>query len=77
MITDRQRHLLRHALGLNIADEPYRNWFSCGRKDLPDWEALVDKGYAYREKSTLYENFKVTDTGRALVFPFPQESASE
>lgn len=76
-ITERQRQLLRHALGLNIADEPYRNWFASGAKDLPDWEALVAAGLAKRAKRTLYENFQVTDDGRAAVFPFPQENASE
>lgn len=68
--TDAQRAMLRHALGLNYTDEPYRNYFAAD-PDSPDdtfWRGLVAEGYAfYREgtptRSWPYRYYHVTDKG--------------
>jgi hypothetical protein len=66
-LTERQRTMLRHALGLNIADVPYRNWFAAGAKDLPVWLELVAMDFAAEATKSTFRNFHVTDAGREAL----------
>jgi hypothetical protein len=51
-LTDRERDVMRHALGLTVADKPYRNYFVAGAKDIPTWEGLAERGLAERGAPT-------------------------
>lgn len=67
-ITDAQRDLMIHALGLNDRDESWRNYFYDDQDD-PHWNDLVAKGYATKrpgwdEKSAY---FLVTDEGKKIL----------
>lgn len=71
-ITNRQREILRHALGLDRADEPYRDRY-CAAFDSPeeaDCERLVQLGLM-TELTPIdlvpYHAFRVTDRGRQIA----------
>lgn len=73
-MTDNQRALARHALGLpNRRRTSYRNHFIAGEghEDYADWLALVADGHAVMgERSALTggdDIFFVTDSGKRLV----------
>lgn len=71
MITDGERKLMLHALGLDQAKKSYRNRFSCAPfgTTAAAWEKLVDRGLAERAEgvgSDLWW-YRVTDTGRDLL----------
>lgn len=68
-IPDAQRQLMRHALGVDRAQRPYRNrYISRGR--MADWEALIERGYAVRapfDTKTDQILYAVTDEGIAAL----------
>jgi len=49
-VTERQRYLMRHALGLDQAKKSYRNRYSCAAhgKTAAEWEEMVSLGLAER-----------------------------
>jgi hypothetical protein len=70
-ITDRQRRIIRQALGLNIADESYRNHFvtPADTENGKAWQELVDLGFATGEPHSGMTLFRVTDAGRIAAIP--------
>lgn len=46
-ITDYQRELMEHCIGLNYKKKPYRNYFFTKETDK-DWNELVQKGLAIK-----------------------------
>lgn len=46
-ITDSQRDIMEHCIGLNYKKKPYRNYFFINHKDK-EWNDLVDKGLAIK-----------------------------
>jgi len=70
-LTDEERDLLRHALGLDRARISYRNHYSVSPKaeTYPLCARLLAKGLL--ERSATYTatmiQFQVTDAGKALV----------
>ena len=75
MITDRQREILRHALGLNRGVREYRNRFVTGEgsKDFADCEALVAAGLMARHSVAWIPDFTyvVTEIGRRAACTAP------
>lgn len=71
-ITDEQRRIMEHALGLDYKKKPYRNRFYT-RSDDPHWLALVSNGLAEQgggwEKDRCY--FRVTFDGAKAIFTKP------
>lgn len=67
-ITDRQREILRHTLGLNRGRREYRNRFVTGEgsKDFADCQALVNVGLMTRHSLDWIPDFVyvATDIGR-------------
>ena len=62
-ITPKQREKMRHALGLDMAPQPYRNRYATQPNDL-DWEALVAGGWAAVAARTKHQIiYGVTDEG--------------
>jgi hypothetical protein len=56
-MTERQRLLARHALGLpNRKNTSYRNHFCAGpgHNDYADWEEMVKAGWAVKRSSDLW-----------------------
>ncbi|MFW6002626.1 MAG: hypothetical protein ACOCQD_04735 [archaeon] len=47
IMTDEEFHCARHALGLGISNVSYRNYFSAGEYDIPIWESMCQKGFAF------------------------------
>lgn len=72
-MTDRQRELARHALGLpNQQNTSYRNRFCAGlgHGDYADWLNMVEAGYAVRQTGTIWgddEMFYLTLKGALLA----------
>jgi len=65
MLTDVERQLMRHALGLAQHDRVYRNRYVAGA-EMPEWEALVERGLAARppfDTRTTQVLYAVTDEG--------------
>ena len=66
-----QKHILRHALGLNRSPREYRNRFVTGpgSKDFENCEALVAAGLMTRRDGNELTGggylYQVTDSGRA------------
>lgn len=68
-ITRSQENKMRHALGLNYKDKPYRNYYYLTASEDQEWNELVEKGYAeknsgWSEGSVVYQ---VTDEGMNLL----------
>ena len=81
-MTEKQRELARHALGLpNKTRTSYRNHFCAGAEhsDYPEWVAMVEQGDAiHREGSVLSGGddwFWLTDKG-AMAALLPREKLS-
>ena len=69
-ITDHERHILQHALGLDRARVSYRNGYSATPQTdtYPVLMSLVNRGLM--ERGAYHETmvrFHVTDAGKALV----------
>jgi len=69
MITENERALMRHALGLDQADRPYRNrYVAAGAHET--WDALVSRGLAANpplDTKTQQRLYAVTDEGIAAL----------
>ena len=69
-ITEKQRGILRHALGTTHGGKPYRSHFVTGpdTTDFPDCVALTELGFMERRPGSAisggYDVFIVTDAGR-------------
>lgn len=48
-ISDEQERLMKHALGLDYKNKPYRNYFLTNHEDK-EWNDLVSKGLAIKSK---------------------------
>ena len=76
-LTDRHKHLMRHALGLTRATAPYRNFF-CTEPDTEDdvaWREIVALGCAeaITPRGWVPGNvYRVTDAGLTAVEAVPQ-----
>lgn len=76
MLSTRQIHILRHALGLAQCGREYRNRFVTGpgpgSKDYPDCEALVSLGLMRRDEGSELTGgdylYQVTDAGIAAAW---------
>ena len=72
-ITDKQREIILHALGLNRRDREYRNHFvsGSGSDDYQHCEELVTAGLMTRHKGNVLSGgdniYIVTDAGRAAL----------
>lgn len=69
-----QLHLLEHALGLDQANEPYRNYYVSidGNDNWGDLLALTDRGLMKRQRVAVAAGlatgmFHVTDAGRDVL----------
>lgn len=65
-LTDAQDHVLRHALGLDWSERPYRNGFKAplGHAERGVCEVLVDVGLM----GLAHDCFFVTDRGFQVIF---------
>lgn len=75
-LTGSQIHILKHALGLNRRQTPYRNHFvaSEGHTDMPDIKILVGLGLM-TEATTDFLDFSsqcfhVTDEGKRVALAY-------
>lgn len=80
-ITERQRSILAHSLGLDRAKKPYRNRFCTeeGSKDFDDCQALVERGFMQKSKPVDWipdAIFIVTEKGRLAVINSTAEPKS-
>lgn len=72
-ISDQQKQILRHALGLKQGNTAYRNHFVTGEgcRDYSDCIALVDAGMMVKRDGNALTGgddlFMVTDTGKAMA----------
>lgn len=69
MISDAERKLMRHALGLEMAERPYRNRYIT-RGPHAEWDALVARGLAANppiDTKTDQRLYAVTDEGIATL----------
>lgn len=72
-MTEEQREIMRHALGLNRGDRDYRNHFVTGpgSTDYPHCEALVAAGLMTKRAGNALSGgddiYSVTDAGRAAL----------
>jgi hypothetical protein len=72
-MTDEQREIMRHALGLNRRGSEYRNYFVTGpgSTDYPHIEALVAAGMMTKRAGNVLsgydDTYMVTDAGRAAL----------
>jgi len=68
-ITEREREILRHSLGLSQRGHEYRNGYSAGINDEPTCRALVAKGLmAENPRRDIWggwPHFFVTESGKA------------
>lgn len=74
-LSDRERQVMQHALGLDQSLTPYRNHFCAGHADTETWDGLVARGLATRrEEGDLphgaFITYHVTDAGRTALGPF-------
>ena len=58
VLTDQERHVMRHALGLNSSKVAYRNRFIASEEQAIVWRDLVQRGLAHEH----------TDMGGAPLF---------
>jgi len=68
MLTEKEKHILKHSLGLNIKNVSYKNYFTIG-EDHDDYEILENlrtKGLMSRIKSKVCCDYVyyVTDKGK-------------
>lgn len=81
-MTNEQREVMRHALGLNRGSREYRNHFVTGpgTTDYPHCEALVAAGLMTRRDGNQLSGgdqiYSVTDAGRAAL-KTPNAKATE
>lgn len=47
LLTDHERHMMRHALGLTTRTVAYRNRYTAGGSDVAVWRSLVTRGLAH------------------------------
>lgn len=68
-VTSAQFEKMHHALGLPRKTKPYRNYYNCDAND-PDWNDLVEKGFAIKggSWSDAKANFFVTFEASKLVY---------
>lgn len=72
-LTDLQVENMRHALGLNRARQPYRNYYCAPPEDTEacaSWDELVSAGYAtvmLPDSHLPYRTYRLTDDGRAAL----------
>ncbi len=74
IITDEEKELMIHALGLERSKKAYRNYFNTGKEGVhfEIWQGLTGKGYAVNLGSGMSRGvyFKITENGlRALGLP--------
>lgn len=66
-VTQNQLDLMRHTVGLDRGNKPYRNYFSAdeGHDSLDDLNDLVDMGLMKKNKTGISPDiiFSLTDTG--------------
>jgi hypothetical protein len=69
IITDRQRRILRHALGIAQTGREYRNHFDPGPKDLADCAALEALGMmsSFTRSWLPGRVFQCTEDGRKIA----------
>lgn len=69
IITDRQRHILRHTLGIAQMGREYRNHFDPGPKDLADCAALEVLGMmsSFTRSWIPGRVFQCTEEGRKIA----------
>ncbi len=73
MMTEAQREIMRHTLGLNRRDSEYRNHFVTGpgSADYPHCEAMVAAGLMEKRTGNVLSGgddiYSVTDAGRAAL----------
>ena len=72
MLSEAQRHVMLHALGLTRAKESYRNYFAAnpGTPDCAIWEGLEASGLAQRIRPLSPDSlivFCVTPAGRSAL----------
>ena len=46
-LTDRERHMIRHALGLTASKVGYRNRYTAGGADITAWRNFAARGLAH------------------------------
>lgn len=72
-MTEAEREILNHALGLNRRESEYRNHFVTGpgSTDYPHCEALVAAGLMTKREGNVLSGgddiYSVTDAGRAAL----------
>jgi hypothetical protein len=70
-VSEREREVLRHSLGLRQRGHEYRNGYSAGTADEPTCRALVAKGLmAENPRRDIWggwPNFFVTDEGKRVA----------
>jgi hypothetical protein len=72
-MTEKQREIMRHALGYGSRNPGYRNHFCTGpgSTDYPHCEALVEAGMMAKRGGNALSGgdnvYQVTDTGRAAL----------
>ena len=64
--SDEQVRKARHALGLDRSKMAYRNLYSTG--DDPDWNNLVERGFAEKHKSPFSEDVVYRLSKQAAFF---------
>lgn len=64
--TDEQVDKARHALGLTRQKTAYRNYYSCAA--CPDWDDLVERGFATKRKSPISPDFLYELTREAAFY---------
>lgn len=69
-ISDTERDMIRHALGLNRSENSTRNYYSAGTADAEIWASLCARGYAFEVAPPSFipdRMFHVTPAGKHLV----------
>lgn len=73
-ITKKQEHIIRHSLGIDYAEQPYRNYYMIysNSDGFDELEKLVELGLMTRRRNNLEEVNKsyiyhVTDKGLAAL----------
>jgi len=71
MLTSKEKHILKHSLGLNIKKVSYRNYFTAS-EDHDDYEVLENlraRGFMSRFKSRVCCDYiyHVTNKGKEII----------
>lgn len=69
IVSDRQLHILRHALGISQTGNEYRNHFDPGGKDIADCEALEALGLmtTFRREWMPGPIYQCTEAGKKIA----------